>query len=84
MRVAPINSKMPAESLSPLGTLVTYAGGFYAVSVYNFTMTKAIGSIKFNGIALIIGQSYNDQYINVLTADGTNGRISCYQLTTVN
>ena len=48
-----IDSKMPAESLVPLGTLVTYAGGFYAISVYNFTMTKAIGTIKFNAIALI-------------------------------
>ena len=84
MRAAPINSKMPAESLVPLGTLVTYAGGFYAASVYNFTMTKAIGTIKFNGIALIIGQSYNGQYINVLTADGINGWILCCQLTVVN
>ena len=84
MRVATINSKMPAENLIPLGTLVTYAGGFYATPVYDTSMTKTIGNIKFNGVALIIGQSYNDQYINVLTADGINGWVLCYQLTVIN
>ena len=79
-----IDSKMPAESLVPLGTLVMYTGGLHATPVYNTNMTKAIGTIKFNGVALIIGQSYNDQYINVLTADGINGWVLCYQLTVIN
>ena len=49
-----IDSKMPAESLVPLGTLVMYAGYLHATPVYNNTnMTKAIGIIKFNAIALI-------------------------------
>jgi hypothetical protein len=61
-----------------------YTGGLHATPVYDTSMTKIIGSIKFNGVALIIGQSYNDQYINVLTADGINGWTLCYQLTVVN
>lgn len=84
MRVVQINSKMPAESLVPLGTLVMYTGGLHATPVYDSSMTKMIGSIKFSGIALVVGQSYNDRYINVLTADGINGWILCYQLTVVN
>ena len=79
-----IHSKTPQESLVPLGTLVMYTGGLYATPVYDTSMTKIIGDIKFNGVALIIGQSYNDQYINVLTADGINGWTLCYQLTIVN
>ena len=79
-----IHSKMPEESLVPLGTLVIYTGGLHATPVYDTSMTKIIGSIKFNGVALIIGQSYDDRYINVLTADGINGWVLCYQLTVVN
>ena len=79
-----IHSKTPEESLVPLGTLVMYTGGLHATPVYNTSMTKIIGDIKFNGVALIIGQSYDDRYINVLTADGINGWVLCYQLTVVN
>lgn len=79
-----INSKMPAESLVPLGTLVMYTGGLYYTPVYDSSMTKMIGSIKFNDIAMVVGQSYNDRYINVLTTDGINGWVLCYQLTIVN
>ena len=79
-----IHSKTPEESLIPLGTLVMYTGALYYTPVYDASMAKMIGSIKFNGVALIIGQSYNDQYINVLTADGINGWTLCYQLTVVN
>lgn len=92
MRVVQINSKMPEESLIPLGTLVIYTGGLHYTPVtgglhytpvYDSSMTKMIGSIKFNDIAMVVGQSYNDRYINVLTTDGINGWILCYQLTVV-
>jgi hypothetical protein len=79
-----IHSKTPEESLIPLGTLVMYTGALYDTPVYDASMAKTIGSIKFNGVALIIGQSYDDRYINVLTADGINGWVLCYQLTVVN
>ena len=48
------------------------------------SFTKPDGSIKFNDIAMVVGQSYNDRYINVLTTDGINGWVLCYQLTIVN
>lgn len=78
-----IIAKKPSEQLIPLGTLVTYTGGLKAAPIFDSSMNTLVGNIRIDGLAIIIGQSYDDRYIQVLTSEGIKGWVLCHMLTLV-
>ena len=76
-----INTKSPSQQLTPLGAIVYTSGS--KTPIYNSNMDQVVGHISNNQIAIVIDQSYNDQYICVLTSEGLKGWILCDMLTLV-